>query len=230
MPKLKLSKKTWIHAAIVFFACIVMALVDGVLQPGYVFKSAIKICVFLAIPLLYGLYTGTPVWRQSMGRCGHRRVLLGAVLLGAAVYAVILGGYFVLRSLIDPQQITAMLQQSAAVNRSNFIYVALYISLCNSLLEEFFFRGFAFRMLLEPLGRTHAYWFSAAAFALYHVAIMKSWFSPLLFAGLIAALLAAGLFLNWLDERGGSILPSWAVHIFANLAINTVGLILFDII
>jgi len=230
LPKLKLSKKPWIHVAIVFFACAVMALVDGVLQPGYVFKSAIKICVFLAIPLLYGLYADKSVWRQIMGSRGDKRVLRSALLLGAAVYAVILGGYFLLQSLFDPQQITAMLQQSAAVNRSNFIYVALYISLCNSLLEEFFFRGFAFRMLLEPLGRTRAYWFSAAAFALYHIAIMKSWFSPLLFAVLIAALLAAGLFLNWLDERGGSILPSWAVHIFANLAINTVGLILFELI
>ena len=30
------------------------------------------------------------------------------------------------------------------VNAGNFVFVALYISIVNSLLEEFFFRGFAF--------------------------------------------------------------------------------------
>ena len=59
---------------------------------------------------------------------------------------------------------------------------------------------------------------------------MKSWFSPILYFLLIISLFIAGLLFNWLNQKKNNIYPSWFVHIFANLGINTIGLILFDII
>ena len=41
---------------LVIIACIVMGLVDAVIQPGYAIKSAIKIIMFLLIPIVYGLF------------------------------------------------------------------------------------------------------------------------------------------------------------------------------
>ena len=101
-----------------------------------------------------------------------------------------------------------------------------YISLVNSLLEEFFFRGFAFLMLKEIAGSKLAYLFSAGIFSLYHIAIMHSWFSPLVFALMLVSLFFAGLLFNWINERYHNLYASWMVHMFANLAINTVGLLL----
>ena len=46
---------------------------------------------------------------------------------------------------------------------------------------------------------------------------------------MVAGLTAAGLFFNWLD-REGSVLPSWLVHMGANLGTNGVGFILFGIL
>lgn len=43
-------------------------------------------------------------------------------------------------------------------------------------------------------------------------------------------LAAGGGIFNWLDERSGSIFPSWAVHICANLAINSVGAVMFGLV
>ena len=74
-----------------------------------------------------------------------------------------------------------------------------------------------------------AAWF-ALSFALYHTAMMLGWFPPLLFLLALAGLTAGGVLFNLLDARAGTIFPSWAVHIFANLAINTVGFILFKIL
>ena len=100
---------------------------------------------------------------------------------------------------------------------------------CNSLLEEFFFRGFAF-LTLYRLGHVRlAYGFSALAFALYHLSIAGSWGAPVLVLLMVAGLTAAGLLFSWLD-RQGSILPAWLVHMGANLATNTVGLMLFGIL
>ena len=41
---------------LVIIACIVMGIVDAVIQPGYAIKSAIKIIMFLLIPIVYGLF------------------------------------------------------------------------------------------------------------------------------------------------------------------------------
>ncbi|WP_326095717.1 CPBP family glutamic-type intramembrane protease [Paenibacillus lautus] len=84
--------------------------------------------------------------------------------------------------------------------------------------------------LKEQVGRRFAYLFSAGAFAVYHVAMMSSWFPVGLFLLLIAGLVVAGLLFNWLNERSGNIYASWMVHMFANLAINTIGFMLFGII
>ncbi len=101
-----------------------------------------------------------------------------------------------------------------------------YICIINSLLEEFFFRGFAFLMLSRFAGSKIAYLFSAGLFSLYHIAIMQNWFSPLVFALLLAGLFFSGFIFNWLSQRYQNIYAPWIVHICSNLAINTVGLVL----
>ena len=156
--------------------------------------------------------------------------LLRVLALGFGVFALILGAYFALRSVFDFSAVTALLGKNAGVTAENFLWVSLYISFVNSLLEEFFFRGFAFLVLRRYAGERFACVFSALSFALYHTAMMLGWFPPLLFLLALAGLTAGGVLFNLLDARAGTIFPSWAVHIFANLAINTVGFILFKIL
>ena len=49
--------KKYILPLLVIFACAVMGVVDAVVQPGYAVKSAIKIVLFLLIPVLYAVFT-----------------------------------------------------------------------------------------------------------------------------------------------------------------------------
>ena len=156
--------------------------------------------------------------------------LLSAILLGIGVYAVILGGYLLLKDVFDFSNITEALTKNIGVNGKNFIFVSIYISFVNSLLEEFFFRGFAFITLSKLTGRKIAYIFSAGVFALYHVAMMIGWFDLPLFIIVMAGLFAGGAIFNFLNEKSGTIYPSWFLHMFANFAINTVGFVLFGII
>ena len=111
----------------------------------------------------------------------------------------------------------------------NFLFVSLYISLVNSLLEEFLFRGFAFLTLKKHIGRRTAYVFSAAVFAVYHFGMMAAG-NILISLLALMALFVAGCMFNWLDERSGNIITSWLVHMFANFAINTIGFMIFGII
>ena len=120
--------------------------------------------------------------------------------------------------------------ENGGISADNFLYVSLYIAFCNSLLEEFFFRGFAYLTLKKVASPLFATAFSAAAFAFYHGGMLDGWFSPLLYAGTLAALFVCGLFFNYLNNRSNRIWTSWLTHMGANIAINTVGMILLDMI
>ncbi len=208
--------------------CLAMAVVDAVWQPGYWIKSAVKLGLFLLLPLLSAALGARDALRRlpRLFRL-ERRVMLRAIILGLGVTAVIFGGYFALRNVFDLSAITGALGDAVGVRGDNFLWVALYISLINSLLEEFFFRGFLFLGLLDGVSRTIAYAVSAGLFAIYHAAMMIGWGSLGLLALFMLALFVGGVIFNRLNEHSRSIWPSWLVHLCANLAINTIGFILF---
>jgi hypothetical protein len=78
--------------------------------------------------------------------------------------------------------------------------------------------------------RKWPYMFSSIAFAAYHIAIMIGWFSIMEYALIMAGLFAGAMIFNYLNEKLDCIYPSWFVHMFANFAINTIGMLLFGII
>ncbi len=217
-------KKVWIPVFVVL-ACIVMGLIDAVIQPGYIVKSLVKIALFLLIPIIYSLCIKDDSIKKIFK--ADKKGIPVALALGVVLYGVILGAYFLVRNVFDFSALTKSLNQTTGVNQSNFLWVSLYISFVNSLLEEFFFRGFAFMTLQKVTSKTFAYLFSSIVFALYHIAMMIGWFGiPVILISLLG-LFAGGLIFDKFDDRKGNIYLSWLIHMFANFAINTIGFILF---
>lgn len=218
-------KKAFAIIVITALSCAVMALIDGIVSPPYFAKSLCKIALFGIMPVFYAVIFK----EKKLGDVFKPKAkgMFFSLLLGGGVYAVIVGGYFLLKDVFDFSAVTKSLTSGEGVTKDNFIYVALYISFCNSLLEEFFFRGFAFLRLKNSASRQFAYIFSSLSFSLYHVAFMAGWFEAPLFILLLVGLFAGGMIFNCLDEKTGSIYPSWIFHMFANFATNTVGIILF---
>ncbi len=204
--------------------CAIMAAVDGIIQPSYWTKSAIKILLFLGVPLVLSALDKRLAFREIFRF--QKRGFLVSLALGVGVYALILGGYFLVSKIFDFSDIVSNLSQNAGVTKRNFLFVSLYISFVNSLLEEFFFRGFIFTNLRRTVNRPFAHAFSALVFSLYHVAMMLGWFSPLLFILILMGLVIGGIAFNYLNQRLETIYGSWLVHMFANFAINTIGFLL----
>ncbi len=225
-----MKKKAIVIVAAVILLTLAMSIVDGVIAPPYFIKSLIKVALFLGVPMLY-----FAVFRQEAEELKklfipHKKDLLLSLSLGAGVFVVVLSTYFLCRGFIDFAGIQESLTSGIGVNADNFVYVAIYISVANSLLEEFFFRGFAFILLKKETNRVFAYLFSAAMFAGYHVGMTSGWFGAGIFALMMFGLFAGGCIFSFLNEKCGNIYPSWLVHLCANLAINTVGFILFGLI
>lgn len=210
---------------LVILACVIMGLVDAVIQPGYVAKSLIKIVLFLLIPVIYSSFAKDDSIKR-MFRADRKGIFL-ALALGVILYGVILGAYFLVRNVFDFSALTKSLTQTTGVNQANFLWVSLYISFVNSLLEEFFFRGFAFLTLKKATNKGFAYLFSSIAFALYHIAMMIGWFGiPVILISLLG-LFAGGLIFDRFDDKKETIYLSWLIHMFANFSINTIGFLLF---
>lgn len=207
-----------------------ITLIDGFVQPNYFVKIPIKIVFFLALPMLFFLKNKEELKDLKKLFTFKKKGLLHAFLLAVGVYAVILVGYFLTRNVIDYSNVTASLTGGMGITADNFIFVSLYISLMNSLLEEFFFRGFGFITLKKYSSRKTAYIFSSVMFAVYHIGMLFSMFSFPVLLLLLAGLIAGGCIFNFLNEKNENIYPSWFVHMFANFAINTIGFILFGVI
>ncbi len=221
-----MNKKIYIPI-LVTFACLIMGIVDAIIQPGYVVKSAIKMILFLLIPVVYGVFN-KECRIKTLIKPTPKGFFL-AFALGIAVYTVILGAYFIFRNIFDFSALVGSLNESTGVNKSNFIWVAIYISFVNSFLEEFFFRGYAFLVMKTFFKKWFAYVFSSIAFSLYHIAMMIGWFGlPVVLISLFG-LFVGGMIFNKFDEKCGNIYLSWLVHMCANFATNTIGFLLFAV-
>ena len=222
-------KKIYIILSVLLFS-LAVTFIDAVVRPPYFSKIPIKILFFLALPMLFFAF-----WREEWSEFKalfrfHKKGLLISLLLGIVIFGVILGGYFALRGVIDFSGVTSSLTSGMGITADNFVWVAIYISIMNSFLEEFFFRGFGFITLKKYVSVKFAYFFSPVLFAVYHVGMLVGMFHPAVLVLLMFGLIVGGLIFNALNDKLGNIYPSWFVHMAANFAINTIGFMLFGII
>lgn len=206
--------------------CIAMSAIELIFTPTYFVKAAIKLALFVIIPMSLVLVRKETAMLRFFKP--NKKTLLPMLAFGVLMYGFIIGAYFLLGKYFDLSGITSSLDE-IGVTKQNFVFVALYIAVCNSFLEEFIFRGFGYIGLSEKIGEKTACIFSAICFALYHITMMIGWYSFGLTALIIFALFVGGVILNLLDSKCKTVYPAWIVHIFANLAINTIGMILFGI-
>lgn len=209
---------------------IVMTLIDALVRPSYFVKIPIKLLLFLALPLIFFLRNKEDFADFKRLFVFKWRGILYALLLGLGVFGVIIGGYFLTRGFIDYSNVAQSLTEENGITADNFIYVSIYISLMNSFLEEFFFRGYGFITLKKHASRKLAYLISSGLFAIYHVGMLIEMFHFTALFLMLPGLMIGGCIFNFLNEKTDTVYPSWFVHMFANFGINTVGFMLFGLI
>ena len=227
MKKIINKKSIYIILSLFVFS-LAVTFIDAFVHPPYFSKIPIKILFFLVLPISYFVFNkeAFPDFK-SLFKFKKKGLLL-SFALGLGMYALIVGGFFLTRSVFDYSAVTTSLTEGMGITKDNYIYVALYISFMNSFLEEFFFRGFGFILMKKYTTRVFAYIFSPILFAFYHVGMTASMFEPVLLILIMAGLVFGGFVFNYLNEKNENIYSSWFAHMFANFAMHTVGFILFS--
>ncbi|MBN2021992.1 MAG: CPBP family intramembrane metalloprotease [Pirellulales bacterium] len=193
---------------------------DGVL--GY---SIYKLFLFIP-PLIYcrmaGIRLGADVlkWRNASRRLGT------AVGLGALAVLLFWGAYALLGDwLLDKDLLVAKIHRQFSVTPRTVFFIAPVTIFLNSLLEEFFYRAFAFGRLARH-NRLLAYLLPAAAFTAQHLLFIHHWVTPLPLGIAVVALFIFALVLEKLYESADSIVAPWVVHVLGDVAMMGVAVAL----
>lgn len=204
--------------------------VDAFIKPNYFTKIPIKIIAFLLIPISFFLTFKGELKEFKKLFIPKKNDIIKALSIGIPIYLIVITAYYLTRNIIDFSNVAPNLSSSMGITKDNYIYVAIYIPLLNSFLEEFFFRGYGFITLKKHTSRKFAYIFSPVLFAIYHIGMLINSFHPIVIVLLVIGLFIGGCIFNYLNEKNDNIYVSWLVHMCANLSINTIGGILFGLL
>ena len=208
--------------------CFLLYFIEQILVTSYLVKTLCKIIFFTVLPYIYIRFINKS--KVSARIKFNKKDLYIGLGLGTFCFMVLIITYFILKDLIDLNTIANELQTKSKVNPGNFLFVAFYITLINSFLEEFFFRGFIFLNLYELGFKKLAYLFSSILFAFYHIGIFKNWFNSGLVILAIFGLVSVGFIFNYIDTKSKNFINSWIVHILADAAIMLIGMRMFGMI
>jgi len=206
----------WFGAVFPILSILLLLWIEQSVGVSYGVKTVAKVILFLAIPLILFRATKFPFLRF---RKTDRKSIQIASVLGISIMVLIIGAFLLLQQLIDIASLRDDLLQSG-ITPAIFPFTALYILTGNSIIEEFFFRGLLpnlfgqsrIRFILPPF-----------FFAIYHIAIFLPWFTLPILLLAVGGLWAGGLIFQLVNEKCRTILPSWIIHMFADLGILLIG-------
>ncbi|MEN2766319.1 CPBP family intramembrane glutamic endopeptidase [Ornithinibacillus xuwenensis] len=204
--------------------CGLLAFIEHGIEINYLIKTGLKILLFFITIWIYkrvfqDFQFKNPINLAKMTKHEWRRV----ILLGIASASIVLIAYLIFLPFIDLNAIKTDLTDRLGITTATYIIVGLYITFGNSLLEEYFFRGFIFFNLPKKVG----YIYSPLLFASYHIPMIMLWFDPLIIGLCFIGLWVIGLVFHKVNERNQTIWASWMIHICADIMIIIIGLTLF---
>ena len=193
----------------------------------------LEIFPFVTYPAGKALMLGLPIavwklsrmdWRQIGAQAGVKRTSFSMGLLLSVLFAgVILGIYFlVFRHYLEPGPVKTKVESLGILNY--YWFAAIYFSLGNAFLEEYYFRGFLVgRVEKINIGAAGNGAINAAVFSLHHFVVLITMFGPGLTIFLSAGTAAAGFIWGYARARGVSIFDLYMSHVVADLAIFAAG-------
>ncbi|MFO0828402.1 MAG: CPBP family intramembrane glutamic endopeptidase [Phycisphaerales bacterium] len=192
------------------------------IAPGAVGIVVYALCkaVLYLTPALWHRFRDGGAWSLSPPRAGGWRL---GIASGAGIGVIILAASWILGDrAIDVELFRAILAKNGLSDPAKFLLAAAWLSIVNSLLEEYAFRWFI-TTRFEALAPRGAVVLSALAFTAHHVIVLLAYL-PLLSTLLASAgIFVGGMFWSWLYRRTRSVWPCWISHALVDAAIMLVG-------
>lgn len=214
------KSKILLLLSLIIFPPIIILLSRQFLPNNYFFSSLYKL-VFLS-PIIFAMWSEKKKFKQSLTENFHFTVFkknIGKLtLLGIFLASLYLASFFIFKNFLDLATITERLKTLININFTNLIFIGLYIIILNSVLEEYFWRGFLFNKLKNLIKPWQAYLITSLAFSFHHVMFYYNWFNLGFFLLVTFGLTAYALIVNYVFHKYSDLFSCWYVHIFADVA------------
>ncbi len=216
-----------------FLPAVILFVIQHFFTATYITSSLYKI-IFL-LPIVYRVFFYKKTWKAAITHdfsfAKFKQSIthaLGWGLLFSAIYA---GAFLLFRDFLPVEEIVAQLSSAAAITTTNIIGIGLYIIFINSLLEEFFWRGFFFDEVHTLCGWFVGYILTGIGFTLYHIVYFYQWFSNAgLFALACIGLFSYSLFMCMIFQKYRDLFTCWVIHALVDVVQIGIALSLFGIL
>ena len=226
------KKQLILLLSLIIFPPIIIVLSRQILPNNYFFSSLYKL-VFLS-PIIFAMWSEKKSLKQALFQnfsfATFKKNIWRLTLLGIFLSGIYLTSFFVFKNLLDISTITSKLNSLININLTNLIFIGLYIIIFNSLLEEYFWRGFLFAKLDKILKPWQAYLITGIAFSFHHVMFYYNWFNLGFFVLVTFGLTVYALIMNYVFKKYQDLFSCWYVHIFADIAQIFIAFKIFELI
>lgn len=218
-----MNKKAFIYS---IFAVVVLVSLEQIFGLQYISKQVARIFLFVLIPLAIIYFAReSSVRKEIQFELPTIKELKIPLIASLVIFVGTIGGYFVIQFMFDATKVIEGLED-IGIGMHNVWLWAIYLSFVNSLIEEFFFRGYIY-FALEKKSTTLAMVVSSIMFSAYHMVLMILLFNVWTVLFTIVGLFIVGLFLAYMNRFGKSFINSWIIHISADIAIVLIGIYMF---
>lgn len=211
-----------------FLIILSLYFVDQVLQLNYISKVLVKVILFSIFPIIYIKLSKYNFVKDSLKVVKKKFKFKLSHLLGILIAIILFIAFIFIEKFMNVDVLILELEEKYKINKGNIFLYGAYLIFVNSLIEEFFFRGFLFLNLKKLNMKRTAYIVSSAAFSIYHISNFQNWFNAWVLILALVGLFLAGLIFNYLNDKDDTFLNSWFVHICADVSIVVIGYILFS--
>ena len=197
------------------------------LFPGAIGQIVYGLCKIwlLGFPLFWRHFVERKNWSWSPPRHGGLAV---GLVLGLGMASLIVGSYAVIgRDAVDIDHLRQIAQRNGFGTPARYFGLAFYLTLFNSLLEEYVWRWFVFRRSEELLSAWPAVILSAFLFTVHHTVALRVQFGWGVTSAASLGVFVSGIIWSGCYLRYRSIWPGYLSHIMADAGIFLVGWWLF---
>jgi uncharacterized protein len=201
--------------------CGILAFIEHGMVINYGIKTVFKVLLFFLVIYIYKKLFKDFRFKDvlSIEKISFKE-WKKIIILGITSATIVLTAYLIFLPTIELDAIKNDLTDRLGITASTYILVGLYVTFGNSLMEEYFFRGFIFFHLPRKIG----YIYSPLLFATYHIPMIFLWFKPAIIILCFLGLWLIGLIFHKVNERNKTIWASWMIHICADIMIVLIGL------
>lgn len=230
--KLRSKKLILLFFILLLLPPLLILLSRSLFEASY-FTSSVYKLVFL-FPVFYRVFIEKKEFKVSIFE--HflfpvfKKRIFSSLGIGAIFILIYVGAFYFFREYLDLQNVVDQLRQMADINVKNILFIGMYIILINSLLEEFFWRGFLFDKLRYQVRQWIAYLLTGIAFSFHHMVFYYNWFDLKYLIIITVGLSIYAMIMNFIFSKTKDLYTCWLIHGCADVAQIFIALKLFNLI